>query len=122
MKAIKCPNCGSEQVKELTEEKYACMACDNVFLIHNHSKEFRKTDEHISSMHQDLKDDISKLMNSSNIDPDAIIEKAEQHLKKKDWDIAQCHLDKDCFIVRNSYTADKHFVYLLYFYLITLLT
>lgn len=48
MKAIKCPNCGSEQVKELTEEKYACMACDNVFLIHNHSKEFRKTDEHIS--------------------------------------------------------------------------
>lgn len=34
----------------------------------------------------------------------------------------QCHLDKDCFIVRNSYTADKHFVYLLYFYLITLLT
>ena len=56
MKAIKCPNCGSEQVKELTEEKYACMACDNVFLIHNHSKEFRKTDEHISSMHQDLKE------------------------------------------------------------------
>ena len=35
---------------------------------------------------------------------------------------SQCHLDKDCFIVRNSYTADKHFVYLLYFYLITLLT
>jgi len=38
MKAIKCPNCGSEQVKELTEEKYACMACDNVFLIHNSEK------------------------------------------------------------------------------------
>ena len=35
-------------------------------------------------LHQDLKDDISKLMNSNNIDPDAIIEKAEQHLKKKD--------------------------------------
>lgn len=35
---------------------------------------------------------------------------------------SQCHLDNDCFIVRNSYTADKHFVYLLYFYLITLLT
>ena len=49
MKAIKCPNCGSEQVKELTEEKYACMACDNVFLIHNHSKEFRKTDEQYAS-------------------------------------------------------------------------
>lgn len=41
---------------------------------------------------------------------------------KKKLDKKQCHLDKDCFIVRNSYTADKHFVYLLYFYLITLLT
>ena len=38
------------------------------------------------------------------------------------WVLTQCHLDKDCLIVRNSYTADKHFVYLLYFYLITLLT
>ena len=56
MKAIKMPKLReSEQVKELTEEKYACMACDNVFLIHNHSKEFRKTDEHISSMHQRFK-------------------------------------------------------------------
>ena len=42
--------------------------------------------------------------------------------KEKEADFSQCHLDKDCFIVRNSYTADKHFVYLLYFYLITLLT
>lgn len=42
--------------------------------------------------------------------------------KKEVTDPTQCHLDKDCFIVRNSYTADKHFVYLLYFYLITLLT
>ena len=41
---------------------------------------------------------------------------------KSTEDEYQCHLDKDCFIVRNSYTADKHFVYLLYFYLITLLT
>ena len=43
------------------------------------------------------------------------------HRKKSPYP-KQCHLDKDCFIVRNSYTADKHFVYLLYFYLITLLT
>lgn len=41
---------------------------------------------------------------------------------RREWALTQCHLDKDCFIVRNSYTADKHFVYLLYFYLITLLT
>lgn len=42
MEAIKCPNCGSEKVKELTEEKYACLACDNIFLVHNLSKEFRQ--------------------------------------------------------------------------------
>ena len=42
--------------------------------------------------------------------------------KKGDRLYGQCHLDKDYIIVRNSYTADKHFVYLLYFYLITLLT
>lgn len=57
----------------------------------------------------------------------------KQEMKKEDTEMMlrifeteragyQCHLDKDCFIVRNSYTADKHFVYLLYFYLITLLT
>ena len=107
MKAIKCPNCGSEQVKELTEEKYACMACDNVFLIHNHSKEFRKTDEHISSMHQDLKDDISKLMNSNNIDPDAIIEKAEQHLKKKDRS-EERRVGKECASMCRSRWSPYH--------------
>ena len=48
MEAIKCPNCGSEKVKELTEEKYACLACDNIFLVHNLSKEFRQTDAHIT--------------------------------------------------------------------------
>lgn len=58
MEAIKCPNCGSEKVKELTEEKYACTACDNIFLVHNLSKEFQQTDEHISAMHEDLKSTI----------------------------------------------------------------
>lgn len=53
MEAIKCPNCGSENVKELTEEKYACLACDNIFLVHNLSKEFRQTDAHITDMHED---------------------------------------------------------------------
>lgn len=48
--------------------------------------------------------------------------KDKQQKNKSNTGTAQCHLDKDCFIVRNSYTADKHFVYLLYFYLITLLT
>jgi len=52
MEAIKCPNCGSEKVKELTEEKYACLACDNIFLVHNLSKEFRQTDAHITDMHE----------------------------------------------------------------------
>ena len=53
MEAIKCPNCGSEKVKELTEEKYVCLGCDNIFLVHNLSKEFRQTDEHIADVHGD---------------------------------------------------------------------
>ena len=55
MEAIKCPNCGSEKVRKITEEKYECLACDNLFLVHNLSKEFRQTDEHIENVHQDLK-------------------------------------------------------------------
>lgn len=61
MEAIKCPNCGSEKIQELTEEKYVCLACDNVFLVHNLSKEFRQTDEHISEIHRDLKDTLENL-------------------------------------------------------------
>lgn len=70
MEAIKCPNCGSEKVKELTEEKYACLACDNIFLVHNLSKEFRQTDAHITDMHEDINeklDNLSKNVNSVTI-------------------------------------------------------
>ena len=61
MEAIKCPNCGSEKVKELTEEKYACLACDNIFLVHNLSKEFRQTDAHITDMHEDINEKLDNL-------------------------------------------------------------
>lgn len=54
--AIKCPNCGSEKCQEVTKEKWICLACDNVFLIHNLSKEFKKTDKHLTEVHQDLKE------------------------------------------------------------------
>ena len=70
MEAIKCPNCGSEKVKELTEEKYACLACDNIFLVHNLSKEFRQTDAHITDMHEDINeklDNLSKNVNSVTV-------------------------------------------------------
>lgn len=40
MEEIKCPSCGSGAVRKITEEKYECMACDNLFLVHNLSKEF----------------------------------------------------------------------------------
>ena len=39
MEEIKCPSCGSGAVRKITEEKYECMACDNLFLVHNLSKE-----------------------------------------------------------------------------------
>ena len=74
MEAIKCPNCGSEKVKELTEEKYACLACDNIFLVHNLSKEFRQTDANITDMHEDINeklDNLSKNVNSVTINSNA---------------------------------------------------
>lgn len=95
MEAVKCPNCGNGNVKELTEEKYYCLACDNVFLVHNLSKEFQKTDEHItqtnahiSDIHQDLKEDIRNLAKGNQFDEDAMLKKAEEHLKMEDWDAA----------------------------------
>lgn len=95
MEAVRCPNCGNGNVKELTEEKYYCLACDNVFLIHNLSKEFQKTDEHITrtdehitNIHQDLKEDIQKIARGSQFDEAAMLKKAEEHLKMEDWEIA----------------------------------
>lgn len=61
MEAIKCPNCGSEKVKELTEEKYVCLGCDNIFLVHNLSKEFRRTDAHIADVHADISKKIDEI-------------------------------------------------------------
>lgn len=55
MEVIKCPVCGNEKCKEVSDDKYICLACDNVFLIHNLSKEFKETDQHLSEVHEDLK-------------------------------------------------------------------
>lgn len=66
MEVIKCPICGNENCKEITEEKYVCLACDNVFLIHNLSKEFKETDKHIDRVYNDLKETITN--NSSSAD------------------------------------------------------
>ena len=79
MEAIKCPNCGSEKIKEVTEEKYICLACDNVFLVHNLSKEFQKTEEHIDLVHKDLKDAIDYIKNNSgnsNAEIESVFENA----------------------------------------------
>lgn len=83
MEAIKCPNCGNEKVKELTEEKYACLACDNIFLVHNLSKEFRQTDAHITDMHEDINeklDNLSKNVNSVTINSNAQASRAKEIL------------------------------------------
>lgn len=61
MEGIICPHCGNGNVQELTEEKYKCLACGNDFLVHNLSKEFRQTDEHISEMHKDIKEAINNI-------------------------------------------------------------
>lgn len=84
MEAIKCPNCGSEKVQELTEEKYVCLACDNVFLIHNLSKEFRQTDAHISELHQDLKKEIRVLKDGKETEYNVLLAEGEEALLDDD--------------------------------------
>lgn len=87
MEAIKCPNCGSEKVKELTEEKYVCLACDNVFLVHNLSKEFRETDIHISQVHQDISqklDEIKVVSGDNNAEIQECLFQAEESLEQGD--------------------------------------
>lgn len=96
MEAIKCPNCGSEKVQELTEEKYVCLACDNVFLVHNLSKEFRMTDGHIADVHEDLSKKIEGLnknlenmtIHNNGADVDALFENAFHLLKIEKYDLA----------------------------------
>lgn len=85
MEAIKCPNCGSEKVQELTEEKYVCLACDNVFLVHNLSKEFRQTDAHISDVHADISkkiDNLSTKMQNGRSEAGGAASKAKMVLRE----------------------------------------
>lgn len=66
MEVIKCPVCGNENCKEVMADKYVCLACDNVFLVHNLSKEFKQTDEHIERVYTDLKDTIISNSTTNN--------------------------------------------------------
>lgn len=65
MQAIECPECGCKDIRMITDEKYECLGCNKTFLIHNLSKEFKKTDEHIKEVHEDLKETIRSLNNIS---------------------------------------------------------
>lgn len=95
MEAIKCPVCGSGDVQELTQEKYVCLACDNVFLVHNLSKEFRQTDAHIADVHADISRKIDNLnAGMKNVHTEAsgaalkaseAFNAAEESLKKGDF-------------------------------------
>lgn len=86
MKAITCPNCGSGSVQQLTEEKYFCNGCEQIFMLHNLSKEFQQTDEHISSMHSDLKREIGQMAeNSANSEYNSLVESAEYYMRAGDY-------------------------------------
>lgn len=111
----------------LTQLEYFCMVC-RYHSITRAADALYVSQPTISTSIRDLEKEFHlKLFNhgknriSLTKDGAAFYQKAEFILKQTQ-ELYQCHLDKDCFIVRNSYTADKHFVYLLYFYLITLLT
>ncbi len=88
MEAIKCPICGSEKVEQITDEKYVCQSCDNEFLVHNLSKEFSMTDQHIDAVHNEIKKDLSKIMAGNTTDEQALLMKAEQHLSQGNWELA----------------------------------
>lgn len=98
MKSVSCPCCGSSYCIELTDEKWECQACDNIFLVHNLSEEFQRTDEHISNVHNDLKKEIStvksiisnvKLSNESNAS-NSLLEDAKSAMYHKDISSAYC--------------------------------
>lgn len=108
METIKCPNCGSEKVKELTKEKYMCQACDNIFLVHNLSKEFQQTDTHISEMHQDLKKAIDNIViqsNSLGAEIAAEFENAFHLIKIKKYDVALEKFEKLCLEQSSKYQS-----------------
>lgn len=102
MQAIKCPNCGSEKCKEISEEKWICLACDNVFLIHNLSKEFTKTDKHIAQVHSDLKEEIAK-MALKNDDLETQFQSALSLLERNRTQEAKEIFEELCHKYANSY-------------------
>lgn len=102
MQAIKCPNCGSEKCQELTEEKWVCLACDNVFLIHNLSKEFTKTDKHIAEVHSDLKEEIAKVASKSD-NLETSFQSAMSLLAREEVEQAEEIFEELCHNYGNSY-------------------
>ena len=67
MQIIKCPNCGCGVVNQISNDKYECLGCDNSFSIQNLSKEFKRTEEHITEIHKDLKEAIARNENKQGI-------------------------------------------------------
>lgn len=107
MQVIKCPNCGSGEVQHLKEDKYYCLSCDNTFMLHDSSKEFRKTDEHITDVHKDLKETISSLSSTitegSGGEQKGVLIHGMQALKRDNFFEAYDAFDKYCYYVPNSY-------------------
>ncbi|MCR4590000.1 MAG: hypothetical protein K5668_04210 [Lachnospiraceae bacterium] len=95
MQAIQCPNCGYGSCTQIDDEKWSCPACDHIFTVHNLSREFRATDEHISQVHQDLKasiKNIGRMADRNYLDEESTLEKAETHLRNGDFPAAE-----ECF-------------------------
>lgn len=92
MEVIKCPVCGNEKCMEISDGKYICRACDNVFLVHNLSKEFRDTDRHLTEVHNDLKQALQTLKkglgNSNEVSVEEKLENASRLLELGEYDMA----------------------------------
>lgn len=90
MKNIVCPSCGSVKISVLENDKAVCLACDNVFTIHDYSKEFEKTSLKMDKNKEELLGAIESIKEShsmANQDTerfDRLLEKAATYIKLRD--------------------------------------
>lgn len=90
MKNIVCPSCGSVKISVLENDKAVCLACDNVFTVHDYSKEFEKTSLKMDANKEELLGAIESIKESqslANQDTERfgrLLKKAEAYINLRD--------------------------------------
>jgi hypothetical protein len=106
MEAIKCPLCGSKATERISEDRYYCNACEVEFMVYDRSEEFRETDEHIDSVHQDLKNAIDNIsLSQGTAEVDALFDNAFHLVELGEFDTAKNKFDELCKTNSNDYRS-----------------